>query len=116
MAIARANGKLKGKQPKLSSHQRVHVLKLVAAGDHTIAEFAELFAVSRATISREIARARSPQTVRSSMGICDADPKSARNAGALDAVGVEIRNARKTGLTQVATASVETYDRSDSGP
>jgi DNA invertase Pin-like site-specific DNA recombinase len=58
MAIARANGKLKGKQPKLSSHQRVHVLKLVQAGDHTIAELAELFSVSRATIYREIARAR----------------------------------------------------------
>jgi DNA invertase Pin-like site-specific DNA recombinase len=64
IAIARANGKLKGKQPKLSSQQRVHVLKLVQAGDHTIAELAELFAVSRATIYREIARARSPQTVR----------------------------------------------------
>jgi len=67
MAIARANGKLKGKQPKLSSHQRIHVLKLVQAGDHTIAELAELFAVSRATIYREIARARSPQTVRRSI-------------------------------------------------
>ena len=64
MAIARANGKLKGKQPKLSSQQRVQVLKLVQAGDHTIAELAELFAVSRATIYREIARARPPQTVR----------------------------------------------------
>jgi DNA invertase Pin-like site-specific DNA recombinase len=64
MAIARANGKLNGKQPKLSARQRVHVLKLIQAGDHTIAELAELFAVSRATIYREIARARPPQTVR----------------------------------------------------
>ena len=64
MAIARANGKLKGKQPKLSARQRIHVLKLVHAGDHTIAELAELFAVSRATIYREIARARLPRTVR----------------------------------------------------
>jgi DNA invertase Pin-like site-specific DNA recombinase len=29
MAIARANGKLKGKQPELSTRQRVHVLQLV---------------------------------------------------------------------------------------
>ena len=58
MAIARANGKLKGKQPKLNPRQRTHVLKLVQAGDHTIAELAELFAVSRATVYREIARAR----------------------------------------------------------
>jgi DNA invertase Pin-like site-specific DNA recombinase len=63
MAIARASGKLKGKQPKLSPRQRVHVLQLVQAGD-TIAELAELFAVSRATIYREIARARPPQNVR----------------------------------------------------
>jgi hypothetical protein len=41
MAIARANGKLKGKQPKLSAHQRVHVLKPVQAGDHTIAGVGE---------------------------------------------------------------------------
>ena len=64
MAIARANGKLKGKQPKLSARQRIHVLKLVRDGDHTIAELAKLFAVSRATIYREIARAKAPYTVR----------------------------------------------------
>jgi DNA invertase Pin-like site-specific DNA recombinase len=57
MAIARANGKLKGKQPKLSPRQRVHVLNLVQTGGHTIAELAELFSVRRATIYREIARA-----------------------------------------------------------
>jgi DNA invertase Pin-like site-specific DNA recombinase len=58
MAIARSNGKLKGKQPKLSARQRIHVLDLARAGDLTIAELAELFSVSRATIYREIARAR----------------------------------------------------------
>jgi DNA invertase Pin-like site-specific DNA recombinase len=60
MAIAGANGRgrLKGKAPKLSARQRVHVLSLAEAGDHTIAELAELFSVSRATIYREIARAR----------------------------------------------------------
>jgi transposase-like protein len=58
MAIARANGKLKCKQPKLSARQRIHVLGLARTGDHTIAELAELFSVSRATIHREIARAR----------------------------------------------------------
>ena len=48
MAIARA----KGKAPKLSPTKRaVH-----GAGDHTIAELAELFSVSRATIYRELAR------------------------------------------------------------
>jgi len=46
------------------NRQRAHVINLVQAGDHTIAEVAELFAVSRATIYREFARARPPQTVR----------------------------------------------------
>jgi DNA invertase Pin-like site-specific DNA recombinase len=62
MAIARANGRLKGKAPKLSARQRVHVLALAQAGEHTIAELAELFSVSRAMIYREIARAHREPT------------------------------------------------------
>ena len=56
MAIARANGKLRGKRPRLSARQRV--LSLARTANHTIAELAGLFSVSRATIYREIARAR----------------------------------------------------------
>jgi DeoR/GlpR family transcriptional regulator of sugar metabolism len=37
---------------------------LVHAGDHTIAELAELFSVSRATIYREIARTPKPHLTR----------------------------------------------------
>ena len=62
MAIARANGRLRGKAPKLSARQRVHVLGLAQAGEHTIAELAELFSVSRATIYRELARSRHDPT------------------------------------------------------
>jgi len=47
-----------GKSPKLSPRQRVHILKLFEAGEHTIAELAELFSVSRATVYREVVRAR----------------------------------------------------------
>src|ERR1700680_3192878 len=68
MAIARANGKLTRKQPNHTLRQRPHMLNLVQPGDHTIAELAELFAVSRATIYREIARARPPQAVRWAIG------------------------------------------------
>jgi DNA invertase Pin-like site-specific DNA recombinase len=57
MAIAKAKGRLKGKTPKLSRTQRAVLVKLHDAGDHTIAELAELFSVSRATVYREIARA-----------------------------------------------------------
>jgi DNA invertase Pin-like site-specific DNA recombinase len=56
MAIARAKGKLKGKAPKLSATKRSVLLNLHAAGNHTIAELAELFSVSRATVYRELAR------------------------------------------------------------
>jgi DNA invertase Pin-like site-specific DNA recombinase len=56
MAIARAKGRLKGKTPKLSRTKRTVLLKLHGAGEHSIAELAELFSVSRATVYREIAR------------------------------------------------------------
>ena len=56
MAIARAKGRLKGKAPKLSATQRAVLLKLHGAGEPSIAELAELFSVSRATVYREIAR------------------------------------------------------------
>jgi DNA invertase Pin-like site-specific DNA recombinase len=57
MAIARAKGRLKGKAPKLSPTQRTVPLKLHAAGDHSIAELAELFSISRATV---IAKSHAP--------------------------------------------------------
>lgn len=56
MVIARSKGKLKGKKPKLSPSQRKHLLTLHAAGEHTQAELAELFNVSRTTIYRELRR------------------------------------------------------------
>jgi DNA invertase Pin-like site-specific DNA recombinase len=66
MAIARAKGRLKGKPPKLNRTQRKVLLKLHGAGENTIAELAELFSVTRATVYREIARpsATSPASVR----------------------------------------------------
>lgn len=59
MAIARAKGKLKGRAPKLSATRQAHLLKLHAAGEHTIAELAELFEVSRPTVYRVLERHRS---------------------------------------------------------
>jgi DNA invertase Pin-like site-specific DNA recombinase len=63
MAIARAKGRLKGKAPKLSPTQRAVLLKLHRAGEHSIAELAELFSVSRATVYREIARTPAKKSV-----------------------------------------------------
>ncbi|TQS88630.1 recombinase family protein [Arthrobacter sp. TS-15] len=56
MAVAKAKGRLKGKQPKLSKTQRKHLLALHDAGEHTQAELAELFGVSRTTVYRELLR------------------------------------------------------------
>ncbi len=56
MAIAKANGKLRGKQPKLSARQQAHLLKLHRAGEHSVTEPAELFSVGGATVYRTIER------------------------------------------------------------
>ncbi|MBG6223890.1 DNA invertase Pin-like site-specific DNA recombinase [Arthrobacter sp. CAN_A2] len=56
MAVAKAKGKLRGKPPKLSAAQRRHLHELLDKGDHTQAELAELFSVSRTTIYREVQR------------------------------------------------------------
>src|SRR5512132_1832868 len=50
MAIARAKGRLRGKQSKLSIRQQAHLVQLHQDGKHTIAELAELFSVSRPTV------------------------------------------------------------------
>jgi DNA invertase Pin-like site-specific DNA recombinase len=63
MAIARAKGRLKGKAPKLRPAQRTVLLKLHGAGEHSIAELAELFSISRATVYREIARTPAKKSV-----------------------------------------------------
>jgi DNA invertase Pin-like site-specific DNA recombinase len=56
MAIARAKGRLRGKQPKLSARQQAHLVQLHQSGQHTIAELAELFSVSRPTVYRVLER------------------------------------------------------------
>ncbi|MEY9997593.1 DNA invertase Pin-like site-specific DNA recombinase [Streptomyces sp. V4I8] len=58
MAIARAKGKLRGKQPKLSARQQAHLVEQHRGGEHTIADLAEIFSVSRATVYRVLERAQ----------------------------------------------------------
>ncbi len=57
MAVARAKGRLRGKQPKLSPRQEAHLVDLYRAGTHTISELEELFPVTRSTIYRAVDRA-----------------------------------------------------------
>lgn len=57
MAVAKAKGRLRGKQPKLTLAQEKHLVELYWAGQHTTAELAALFNVSRSTIYRAVERA-----------------------------------------------------------
>jgi DNA invertase Pin-like site-specific DNA recombinase len=57
MAVARAKGKLKGKQPKLSARQQAELCRMHATDEYTIADLAEVFSVSRATVYRVLERA-----------------------------------------------------------
>ena len=56
MAIARARGKLRGKQPKLSDKQQKELRRMHDTGDYSISDLAELFSVSRPTVYRTLAR------------------------------------------------------------
>src|SRR5467141_924905 len=62
MAVARAKGKLKGKQPKLTARQQSHLVRQHQSGEHTIADLAELFSVSRATVYRVLERHQNAAT------------------------------------------------------
>ena len=65
MKVAKAKGRLRGKQPKLSPAQETHLVALYRAGEHTTAELAELFSVGRSTVYRAVQRAGEPKAVRS---------------------------------------------------
>ncbi len=57
MQVAKAKGRLRGKQPKLNPRQEAHLLALHDAGEHSTTELAELFNVGRLTVYRAIDRA-----------------------------------------------------------
>ena len=56
MAIARAKGRLRGKQPKLSERQQRELRRMHESGDYSISDLAELFSISRPTVYRTLAR------------------------------------------------------------
>ena len=64
MKVAKAKGRLRGKQPKLEPAQEAHHVELWRAGTHTSAELAELFSVARSTVYRALQRAGEPKPVR----------------------------------------------------
>jgi len=56
MAIARARGKLRGKQPKLSDKQQKELCRMHCTADYSISDLAELFSISRPTVYRTPSR------------------------------------------------------------
>jgi excisionase family DNA binding protein len=58
MKVARAKGRLRGKQPKLNPKQEAHLVSLVHSGEYSTLEVAELFGVGRSTVYRAIERQR----------------------------------------------------------
>lgn len=59
LAAARAEGRVGGRRPKLTSAQRADVIENVMSGRRTAAQMARLYKVSQSTISRILAAARS---------------------------------------------------------
>ena len=72
MKVAKAKGRLRGKQPKLNPAQEEHFVELWRAGRHTSAELAELFSSPDP-----------PSTARSSVLAADASAGSSREQSAL---------------------------------
>jgi DNA invertase Pin-like site-specific DNA recombinase len=60
MQVAKAKGRLRGKQPKLSKSQEAHLLSLYKGRQHTTTEIAELFKVARSTVYRIVQRTHIP--------------------------------------------------------
>ncbi len=60
LAVAKAKGRLRGKQSKLTANQEAHLVAFWRAGGHTTLDLAELFTVARSTVYRAIQRAGGP--------------------------------------------------------
>ncbi|HEY4990710.1 MAG TPA: recombinase family protein [Nakamurella sp.] len=56
MRIAKAKGRLRGKQPKLNPRQEAHLAALLKSGEYSTAELGDLFGVARSTVYRAIGR------------------------------------------------------------
>jgi DNA invertase Pin-like site-specific DNA recombinase len=58
MKVAKAKGRLRGKQPKLNRRQEAHLVALLKCGEYSTPELADLFGVARSTVYRALERER----------------------------------------------------------
>ncbi len=56
MRVAKAKGRLRGRQPKLNPRQEAHLVALHRAGEHSTAQPGDLFGVGRSAVYRAIER------------------------------------------------------------
>jgi len=70
MKVAKAKGRLRGKQPKLNARQEAHLVALFEGGEYSTAELADLFGVARSTVYRACERERA-RAARSSAQLAD---------------------------------------------
>lgn len=56
MAVAKAKGEPRGKQPKLRPKQQSELCRMHATGNYSIDDLAELFSIGRATVYRTLRR------------------------------------------------------------
>ena len=78
MKVAKAKGRLRGKQPKLNRRQEAHLVSLVHSGEYSTAEVADLFGVGRSTVYRAIERQRIAARPASRKQHRDADTRPRR--------------------------------------
>jgi DNA invertase Pin-like site-specific DNA recombinase len=52
MRVAKAKGRLRGKQPKLNPRQQAHLVAPHRAGEYSSTELGDLFGVARSTVYR----------------------------------------------------------------
>jgi DNA invertase Pin-like site-specific DNA recombinase len=65
MKVAKAKGRLRGKQKKLNHRQEAHLVALLNGGEYSTAELADLFGIARSTVYRAVERER----VRAIVGV-----------------------------------------------
>ena len=71
MKVAKAKGRLRGKQPKPSRKQEAHLVSLVHSGEYSTLEIAELFGVGPSTVYR----ATEPKRTAARAGIAEASSR-----------------------------------------
>ncbi len=75
--VARREGRIGGRRPKLTDQQRAEIARMVSNGNKTAADAARLFRVHPATVSRLLSQARAADGTSAQLSICK--PRSARH-------------------------------------